>query len=124
MSSKIQKWVDLIKEDMINLFFEKMLSECDNSLFEMEKRIKDYALSGIQFVNFGAELDELEREIISLEDQIELKDSKIKRLKIQRDEIQKNYDRFRSSTLKWKKEMNTYVKNLKKNSVVFSMDDI
>jgi len=109
-------WKEFIKKDLFELFMDRLFKECDENIYDMERIMKDYALGGSTFFKNEEELQELNRIIDRLKKEIlsnkliSLENAKLndmnRKLKIINDNL------------------NTDIKNIKNNSVIFTMDDI
>jgi hypothetical protein len=128
---KKELWTSYINETSIKIFLNKLFEKCGNSPFEMQKWLDDFGLDDISIKNFSVEYDELMHQneeladkICDLTNDIEIKEIVISELRIKNNTLRDEYDEFRKRNLSEVKKLKKVLKELRDNSVLFTMKDI
>lgn len=98
-----RQWIEYINSDLIYMLLDKIFEECGNSEYGMELYLKDAVLGN---KIFNEDCLVLEEEVEKLRDRVE------------------ELERANKILNKTVKQRDKYIKRLKENSVVFTMDDI
>lgn len=101
-------WKGHIRQDSIEMFLEKLYQKCDNSVFQMQRWLDDFGLGDMPITNIE-KINDLE--------------NTISRLKNRERELESDYENSMNSMMKEIKRLRKRIVHLKKNSVIFSMDD-
>jgi len=117
-------WKPYIRDYLVNEFLDKVFEKCGNSVFEMEQCLKDFSFGDINVRN-NLQIEEYESIVSELEDKIEEHEHTIDKLeyKIEEEKMLKMSLKFKLDlAIEKNKFLIKKIENLKKNSIVFSID--
>lgn len=116
---KITGWREFIRKDTMVMFFNKLFEKCNHSAFEMQRMMDHF----IHFGRLSNEPDcdecEIHGEIENLQERVYQRERETKRTRILLDESTNKIKSLEKKIL----ERDMKMKDLKKNSILFSMDD-
>lgn len=124
-------WKNYITKDIIVLFLDKLYNECGNSPFDLERYMKDYICNE----NIPDErVDDLQEELYNLENKYDNLENKYDNLLSKYDILEqelfgvKKQNHSQNASIEYYQytieKKNKIISELKKNSIIFSMNDM